>query len=370
MNNTAATPGIASRNTVVGRATTRTLLIQVDEDMDAERGDGELNEATTIPKKGGKRWINQEQEDDTIVDEVIGGVLRRLNDARALITIKGVDMNTLKKHEKFLYPVVRVYGTRGTGSGTVLYSKKDPENDGEFQTFVLTNYHVIESNISIKDAWDSIMQKEIKKEFIEPCHVEIFDYVRVSIVDSSNRYRSEIVAYSKEEDLAIIRMETPRQYKCPATLIPRDDIKKLTLFQDVVVSGCSLAHEPFCNFGQLTFFNEIIERKKYMMTNAVSIFGNSGGALFLADSGYMIGVPSRISGIQLGFGVDIITWMGFSCHPERLYEFFDDQEFQLLYDEKETYKGALERREKRKKDALLQLKAELAKEGNSKQIAL
>jgi len=275
-------------------------------------------------------------------------------------------MNTLEKHEKFLYPVVRVYGTKAIGSGTVLYSKEDPENKDDFQTFVLTNHHVIESNISIKDSWDSVMQKEIKKEFIEPCHVEIFDYARVSIVDSSNRYRSEIVAYSKEEDLAIIKMETQKKYMHPATLIPREDIKKLTLFQDVVVSGCSMAHEPFCNFGQLTFFNEIIERKKYLMTNASSFFGNSGGALFLADSGYLIGVPSRITAMQLGFGIDIVTWMGFSCHPERLYEFFDDQEFQLLYEEKETYKGSLDRREKRKKDALLQLKAELAKEAGSK----
>ncbi len=276
-------------------------------------------------------------------------------------------MNTLEKHKKFLYPVVRVYGTKAAGSGTILYSKEDPSNKGDFQTFVLTNHHVIESNILIKEAWDSVMQREIKKEFIEPCHVEIFDYVRTSIVDSSNRNKSEIVAYDREEDLAIIKMETPKKYPYPATIIPKDDIKKLTLFQDVVVSGCSMAHEPFCNFGQLTFFNEIIERRKYLMTNASSFFGNSGGALFLADSGHMIGVPSRITAMQLGFGIDIVTWMGFSCHPERLYEFFDDQEFQFLYDEKETYKGTLERREKRKKDALLQLKAELAKESGPKE---
>jgi hypothetical protein len=54
--------------------------------------------------------------------------------------------------------------------------------------------------------------------------------------------------------------------------------------------------------------------------------------------------------------------MGFSAHPSRLYEFFDDQEFQFLYNPEETYKAGMARRERRRKDALMALKAEFVEE--------
>jgi len=75
----------------------------------------------------------------------------------------------------------------------------------------------------------------------------------------------------------------------------------------------------------------------------------------LAESGYQIGVTARITAIQLGFGVDIITWMGFFIAPQRLYEFFDEQELQFLYDPADTYEMALKRRKKKAKEALLQI---------------
>jgi hypothetical protein len=110
------------------------------------------------------------------------------------------------------------------------------------------------------------------------------------------------------------------------------------------VTGCSLAHDPFSNFGQITYLKETIQQKQYIMTNASSIFGNSGGALFLESTGHLIGVTSRISSIQLGFGFDVITWMGFSAHPERIYEFIDEQELKFLYVDTDTYYSAIERR--------------------------
>ena len=51
-------------------------------------------------------------------------------------------MNLQELHERILYPVVRVRTGSAGGSGTVIMSQADPENEGEFQTFVLTNHHV------------------------------------------------------------------------------------------------------------------------------------------------------------------------------------------------------------------------------------
>jgi S1-C subfamily serine protease len=275
-------------------------------------------------------------------------------------------MEDLKqKHEKFLYPVVRVYTAKAAGSGTIIYSQCDPTNeDGDFSTFILTNHHVIEESIKYKKDWDSVLKREIDKEFLEIPRVEIFDYVKDSTVVSSNSHRAVIVAYDKNHDLAVLKLESPKCCEFVAPLIPRDEIKELRLFMDVVVSGCSMAHEPFCTFGHLTFLTELIEQRLYTMYNAASYFGNSGGALFLKDKGYLIGVPSRLTGIQLGFGIDMVTHMGFAAHPERIYEFLDEQELKFLYDPNDSYEAAMERRDRKKKDALLELKAEIAKEGS------
>jgi len=266
------------------------------------------------------------------------------------------------KHEKLLYPVVRIYTAKAAGSGTIIYSKSDPQNEGDFLTFVLTNHHVIGECIKYKKEWDSVLKREIEKEFLEIPRIEVFDYVRLSTVNSSNAYRAEIIAYDKNHDLAVLKIDSPKQFDYVAELIPKEEIKNLRLFEHIVVSGCTMAHEPFCTYGQLTFLKELIEQRLYCMYNAGSYFGNSGGALLLKETGQLIGVPSRLTGIQLGFGIDMVTHMGFAAHPARIYEFLEEQELHFLWNS-DTFYDALEKRERRKKDALLALKAEMAKDG-------
>jgi hypothetical protein len=96
----------------------------------------------------------------------------------------------------------------------------------------------------------------------------------------------------------------------------------------------------------------MIEQKAYLMQNAPSIFGNSGGGLFHGVTGHLLGLTSRITVTQLGFGLDVQTWMGFSTHPDRLYEFFEHQELQFLYDDNDDYHSAMKRRADRRRDAL------------------
>jgi len=273
-------------------------------------------------------------------------------------------MDILEKHEKFLYPVVRIFSNKAAGSGTVIYCEPDAKEGvkDEWLTFVLTNHHVVSDLISYKDQWDALLKAQRKQEFRDKARVEVFSYVRVSDMDSSNRFSADIVAYDVNHDLAVLKLDSPTRIKRTTKLISRDKISDLKLFMDVIVGGCSLAHDPFCNHGQLTYLKEIIDQREYLMTNASSIFGNSGGGLFLAETGELIGVPSRITGVQLGFGMDIITWMGFSAHPERIYSFLEEQELKFLYDPADDYYKAMDRRKKKEREAILALKAEIAKE--------
>ena len=278
-------------------------------------------------------------------------------------------MDLKQKHEKLLYPVVRCFGKKGAGSGTIVYCKEDPKNEDGFLTFILTNHHVIADLISLKDKWNSLLKQTRKGEIIDKAKVEIFDYVSMSTNDSSNRFNAEIVAYDDHHDLALLKLETPRKMAWVAPIIPEDKIKALRLFMDIAVSGCSMAHEPFVNFGQLTYLTEEIDQKRYFMYNAGSYFGNSGGALFLADEvnmpelyGYLIGVPSRLTGIQLGFGVDMVVNMGFGAHSLRIFEFAKEQHLDFLFDEEKTYYDALDDRKKKEEKNLVQMQAEAHEE--------
>ena len=198
-------------------------------------------------------------------------------------------------HEKILYPVTKVMAGTSGGSGVLVYSKEDPKKPGEYINIALTCQHVIDGAIKVSEQWDNILKKDVKTDVLEEVRIEVFDYDRSKVV-SANSSTAQIIAYDKHHD-----------------------------------------------------------QKAYLMQNAPSIFGNSGGGLFHGESGHLLGLTSRITSTQLGFGIDIMTWMGFSTHPDRLYEFFDHQELQFLYDENDNYHDALHRRESRRHEALRNL---------------
>ncbi len=262
-------------------------------------------------------------------------------------------MDTKELHEKILYPVVRIRTRRAGGSGTIIYSAQDPENPDEYQSFILTCAHVIEDAISYKKDFHPVLKKDIKKEFLEKVDVEIFDYVYLSKVNSSNTYKADIIAYDKSHDIAILKLDSPKPCPYMAKLISKSNIKDVKLFTPTWTSGCSLLHDPFANPGYVTYLTDVIENKLYWMGNGASIFGNSGGAVFLAGTGEQIGITARITVIPIGFGADIITWMGWFVAPQRFYEFFDEQELGFLYDPSDTYAKSMERRKTKAKSALL-----------------
>ena len=181
--------------------------------------------------------------------------------------------------------------------------------------------------------------------------VSIITAMSISSIVSANSTTSEIIAYDKNHDLAAVKLNNTRRMPHVATIIPRDEISDVHIADPVLVSGCSL-HDPFPNAGTLTSIREIIDQKAYVMQNAPSIFGNSGGGLFHGVTGNLLGLTSRITVTQLGFGVDVQAWMGFSTHPERMYEFLDHQELQFLYDDRDDYYSAMERRSDRQREAL------------------
>tara|TARA_R110000824_G_scaffold148727_10_gene318621 strand:+ start:584 stop:1408 length:825 start_codon:yes stop_codon:yes gene_type:complete len=263
-------------------------------------------------------------------------------------------LSQIEIHEKVLYPVTKVLAGNSGGSGVLVYSKEDPTNPGNYINIALTCQHVIDGAIKVAEQWDAVLKKDVKTDVLEEVRIEVFDYDKSKVV-SANSTSAQIIAYDKHHDLAAVKLNNTRPMAYVASIIPKEEIADLQVADSIWVSGCSLLHDPFPSPGNLTYLREIIDQKAYLMQNAPSIFGNSGGGLFHDTSGHLLGLTSRITSTQLGFGIDIMTWMGFSTHPDRLYEFFEHQELQFLYDDTDTYYEGKARRESRRHEALRNL---------------
>ena len=229
-----------------------------------------------------------------------------------------------------LYPSVRVKVGSGGGSGTVIFSGK---YDGEQHTYVLTNHHVVSSNITIKEEWSNKEQKMVKYESLSPVTVEWFDYNDLSREVGTRGKTADIVAYDATNDLALLRVrDKESQIKYVAKLAPED--RTLFLFEEVYAVGSGLGQPPFPTYGMLSNLDQRIKGLRYIFASAPIIFGNSGGTLYhyetACDCYEMIGVPSKMSG---SWSSGPVTHMGWAIPMDRIYDFLRGNDKHFIWGE-------------------------------------
>ena len=269
----------------------------------------------------------------------------------------------LEMHEKMLYPTVRVRTDETGGSGTVIYSEKTP-NGEIYESYVLTNHHVIDDAIKIEDKWNSLLGRKQKTDVRSQVSVEFFDFEYDSWEAGQITTKADIVEYNKDMDVALLRLKRTKKVDSVATLFPKGKEKeRLKMFMEVFAIGCGLGHPPLATQGQLTGFNDFIKNYPFWLQTGQTIFGNSGGAVYLADTFEFIGIPARIALAQAGFSWDAITHMSFFIPITTVYEFIDQNLLYFLYDESFNSKQCETlRKAKRKDDDKELLKSESIKE--------
>ena len=246
-------------------------------------------------------------------------------------------MGTEELHEKLIYPVVRV---NEGGSGTIIYSK--PNEDGGYSTYVMTNYHVISDAISVVNQWDSDLQKEIKIEKRNLIYAEIFKYKNLSIPIGTLKVEAHVVLYSKDEDMALVKLSLEEPAKYVAKLYPYGKEDEIHVTDKSIAVGCSMGWPPIPAMGMITRMNVYIDSLIYHMSESQIIFGNSGGAMYTEIGEYM-GMPSR--GVVLGWS-NIVSHMGLFIPINRIYDWLERENFNFIYDDSVTEKEGLENREK------------------------
>ena len=266
-------------------------------------------------------------------------------------------MNVNQKHKLMLYPMVRVISKNSIGSGTIVFAEKDKDNHSLFNYYILTNEHVVSKLITIEKRWSNLFKRKIEKDILGTPMIETFAYKWYSRVEGSTGWKGKIVAYDKEEDLALLKMTIPYEYKYVAKLYPLDKIKGLKCFMDIYTVGCGLGQKPLITSGFISAFGEEIENKEYLLVTAPQIFGNSGGASFLKNTGEFVGVPAASGVIFIGYSPTPITHMSYIIPVWRICKFLKDQYYHFIYDNKLTSEQCRKlRKQARTEDELKMLK--------------
>jgi S1-C subfamily serine protease len=239
-----------------------------------------------------------------------------------------------------LMPVARVTVAGGGGSGTVVYSA-DRDDAGRFETFILTNHHVIAGAVHIVPRWNSLKGRYENMEQRDRVQVETFVYDKGKVVETRD-FQADIVAHSETHDIAVLRLCYPRKAACIAPLLPAGFA--LRLFQPVYAVGCSLLHEPIATSGHVTDLEDLLDGSTYCMCTAPIIFGNSGGGVFVEIDGtwYLAGVPSRIA-VSRGSPITHMAWF---VPPDRIRQWVKEQMLDFLVDPERTPKQCFEDRAK------------------------
>ena len=110
----------------------------------------------------------------------------------------------------------------------------------------------------------------------------------------------------------------------------RGALPSIPIFSKVYAIGCPLGYSPLPTSGELTSKDKELDGNQYWMINAPTIFGNSGGGIYLADSRTMIGVLSRISAYKNMIDV-AVPHMGLVTPMDQVYEWLDSTRYGFIY---------------------------------------
>ncbi len=218
-------------------------------------------------------------------------------------------------HASILHTSAQVSGKGGVGGGVILYSR--PDGDRGALTYVLTAYHVVNRSITTKE----------EKEIREPVPIRLYDDAATAMEDHS----AEILTYDEKQDVALLRLWLPAPTPHVAKLAPPAAIRAIRVFTPVYAVGCPLGHDPMPTLGQIASLQKEVNGARFWMMNAPTIFGNSGGGIFLADSLELVGISSMICTYDQFISMPV-PHLGILVSLDRVYDWMDRQYLQYVYD--------------------------------------
>ena len=234
-----------------------------------------------------------------------------------------------QEHMEMLYPTVLVRVGTGSGSGTVIYSKQNEEQ--KYESFILTNWHVIQNYVKLSKVWNSDKKEHVETENRRPVNIDLWEYNNYSTAVGTIGRLAQIMAYDKSRDLALLKVEDEeRAMPYVATLYPEDLDEGPWIFQTVYAVGAGLGKPPFPTMGLLAGYGRDQDGNSLYLSTSPIIYGNSGGSLYVyspRNHYELIGVPSMVS--AYGWG-SVVTHMAWSRPISEIRNFLRDSSYGFI----------------------------------------
>jgi hypothetical protein len=171
--------------------------------------------------------------------------------------------------ENTLYASCRVRSKKALGSATIISSFD--HGDG-FETYALTNHHVVEDCIKISKEYDPVVGREVPKEFKAQVEVDFPRFNGDRVVGFST-VLADIVTYDKHQDIALLKFRDAAEYP-HANIIPEDKIKEIRFLQNIVVIGNPMGEKLVGTDGRICGMDIEIDNYDYWLGSAMTYFGN------------------------------------------------------------------------------------------------
>ena len=209
---------------------------------------------------------------------------------------------------RLMGPVVQIAGRYTVGSGVLLASQPRPVGAGH-RTFVLTAWHVV---------------RDVQENPERPT-----DPVPISIYLEGGGRRSEtarLLAHDRALDVALLELNTDQPVPHGARLASPSRLAQLRPFDPITAVGCPLGNDPIPTMGQVASADHRVEDTRYLMINAPTYIGNSGGAIYDGNSLELIGIFSKIYNHGTSRPT-IVPHMGLVMPLDAVYEWLESQDY-------------------------------------------
>lgn len=212
------------------------------------------------------------------------------------------------RYKELMSPTVRVNARHEVGSGTILWSRASGKRA---RTYILTAWHIVQDNVT--------------EDGSIPLEVDF--YAAGELLRSET---GKIVSKQARLDLALLEVRGYHAYSQKARIPRRSDLPGIKIFSKVYAIGCPLGYSPLPTSGELTSKDKELDGNHYWMINAPTIFGNSGGGIYVARSRTLIGVLSRISAYKNMIDV-AVPHMGLVTSMDQVYDWLDKTRYSFVY---------------------------------------
>ncbi len=277
-----------------------------------------LNQESYNPSTIESSLNARDQEIAKRMEEMVGmasSAAELANASQRQIEALGAEFGRTEDREKMwkslLGPIVQLSGEESVGSGVIL---RGPASEGsdEVADYILTAWHVI------RDIQGSLYNRDMP--------------VPVTIYLSETETRDEtatLLEFDPVLDVAILRLDGDRPSENIALLTDQAGLSGVRIFDSIYAVGCPLGNDPIPTLGQISALDHDVDGESYLMINAPTYVGNSGGGIFTAERHELLGIFSKVY-THGSLRPTIVTHMGLVTPMHVIYSWFEEVGFGYL----------------------------------------